>query len=270
MGPRRPRMRPPPLQYKEEQQMRYLSRLIAKRKGGGPPKGAPQPRRQRRANELLRGKGPLWLQTQADLCIDLLTALGRLRPQWRGRSNRVPFQLHLLRLRPSLLQPAAAPHAWVLAAYKGALGPLVAHIADLPYVHLAPGEAEEVVEEVQMLKGPAAIDAVLGALDAMGPWGPPRGPRGLHQPDPDSEAMEAEAMRDTGDPRQQLLVQQQQVVVQQKQLQQQQQHQFLLQQQQQQQQQQQLEASRAAEAAAEGCRSPADTDGLGCTYTRMY
>ncbi|CDJ43079.1 hypothetical protein, conserved [Eimeria tenella] len=186
---------------------------------------------------------PLTALQQADLCLELITALGRLRPQWRRQGNRVPYQLHVARLRPSLLFPTTPPKATVLESYRTALGPLVAHIAELPYVHLAPGEAEEVVEEVEMLKGSAAIDSVLDALDAMGPWGHQDG----SQLQRDSEAMEAEAMRDTGDRRQQLLVQQQQ---------QQQLEQLQAQQQQQlQQQQQQIDAARISEV-----QGPAETD----------
>ena len=181
---------------------------------------------------------PLTAVQQADLCLELLMALGRLRPQWRRRGNRVPYQLHVARLRPSLVLPATPPNTTILAAYRSALEPLVAHLGKLEFVHLAPGEADEVVEEVEMLRGPHVIDSVLGALDAMGPWGPQE----TSEHAPDAEALEAEAMRDTGDRRQQLLVQHQK--------------------RQQQQQQQQAEAARAPDAAAEGLRGHGESEVL--------
>ncbi|OEH74158.1 hypothetical protein cyc_00040 [Cyclospora cayetanensis] len=109
---------------------------------------------------------PLTALQQSDLCLELLMALGRLRPQWRRRGNRVPFQLHVARLRPSLLLPTTPPSTSVLEAYRTILGPLVAHLGELPFTHLAPGEADEVVQEVELLRGPQFVDSAARALEA--------------------------------------------------------------------------------------------------------
>ncbi|XP_026193076.1 uncharacterized protein LOC34617275 [Cyclospora cayetanensis] len=184
---------------------------------------------------------PLTALQQSDLCLELLMALGRLRPQWRRRGNRVPFQLHVARLRPSLLLPTTPPSTSVLEAYRTILGPLVAHLGELPFTHLAPGEADEVVQEVELLRGPQFVDSVLTELDNIGIGGP----LGVTHSALEAEALEAEAMRDTGDRRQQLLVQHQQQLQQQKQ------------------QQQQSEAARALEAPADGLgRDPGDAEVL--------
>ncbi|KAL8271977.1 hypothetical protein Esti_004101 [Eimeria stiedai] len=184
---------------------------------------------------------PLTVVQQADVCLALLAALGRVRPSWLLKGNRAPFHMHVARLQPSLLLAATPPSTATLAAYKEALGPLVEHQASIEYMHLRPGEAEALLEEVERLRGPQLIDSVLEALDVLGPQGPPEPAGAAGGPPTDAEALEAEALRDSGDPR----------------------HHLLLLQQQQQQPQQQQQQAEGVSRAGEGPAPPEASRGLG-------
>lgn len=108
------------------------------------------------------------MSQREDLCLALITALGRLRPQWRRRGGRIPFQLHFSRLRPSLLQRNAGGGSFALPCYVDALRPLVEiRGTAFEFCHLSTQDALQAVWEVQALQGPDSIDAVTRALDSL-------------------------------------------------------------------------------------------------------